>query len=113
MAVLYKDANPLDIDPRIEKWYQRLKRYHPLVPFFPKDPDHQERWWYKLGFTAVMVSSLWFFGLAIYFGYLAWINKFDVYYLVITGIWIVIGILLPAGIYRLTIYYLMLKKTIY
>ena len=113
MAVLYKGENPLDIDPRIEKWYQRLHKYHLLVPFFPKDVDHQDRWWYKLGYTSIWFSSIWFYLLMFYFLYLAGVNKWDWYYLAIAGGWLFFAVFLPAGIYRITIYYLMLRKRIY
>src|SRR5437868_2358470 len=96
----------------LEIWYFRFYRLKVLVPLFPKDPEHARLWWYRVGFLATLFLAIWFYLLSLYFVYLFIAGKYDSYYLIGVFICLIVGIGLPAGIFRGIIFYLTLKKVI-
>jgi hypothetical protein len=117
MAVTFQGVQPeedfSDVDPRIDKWYFRLRKYEFMVPLYPDDELHKGKWWYKLGYSACWFSSIWFYLLALYFLILAFIHGFDLFYPIFSLGWIVFGLTVPVGCYQSIIAYLIRKRKIY
>jgi hypothetical protein len=115
MSVLFQDANANlepETHPKLSLWYGRLRKYRILIPLFPQDPEHESKWWYKLGYAASLVFSGWFYLLVLYFIYLASQNKFDEFYFLVAGGFLFAGIILSSVTYQITIYILRRKKLI-
>src|SRR5581483_1223434 len=99
MTVLYDKKMPGDMaseteqyTPQFEAFYQKIYKYKPLIPIFPKWSPDWDKFWYKDSLMIVMLFSALFYLLALFFVYLAIFDRayFVTYLLTMLG-WILVG----------------------
>jgi hypothetical protein len=89
-----------------QNWVQKVSYLRFLMPLFPvKTLESDTLYWLSFGIALFLTIS--FYLLGFYFVFLAISDKFShIIYLVLALVWILIAAILPAGAYRLVLFYL-------
>jgi hypothetical protein len=106
-------SNTEPVAPQFEAFYQRIYKYKFLIPLFPKWSQDWDRFWYRDSLMIIMLFSGMFYLLALFFVYLAIFDRayFMSYLITMVG-WVLVGLIVPSGLYRLTVLFLKSKHLV-